>query len=130
MPDIPWKTFSPPALDKEYLVMASSLPLRTRWRVPQFLMLTMAVRKQLATAPGLVGYGLRADILGGRFWTLSAWESEEALGSFARALPHSDIMRKLRPHMGPTQFVTWQATGTALPVTWETALAKLADARP
>ena len=127
MPDIPWKSFGIPDLDREYVLMASALPLRSRLRVPAFLRMTLAVRRQLSTSPGLRGYSLRADILGARFWTLSAWDDDAALRSFARAMPHLDIMRKLRPHMGRTKFVTWHAPGSALPMRWQTGMEKLAD---
>lgn len=107
--------------------MASRLPLRSHLRVPRFLWLTLAVRKQLAMAEGLAGYSLNAGLVSKTFLTLSAWESQERLDAFARAMPHLDIMRRLRPHMDPTKFIFWQTAGATLPVSWNDAIARLSD---
>jgi hypothetical protein len=128
MPALPWTSFAEIEPARPYLVMASRLPLRSYWKIPAFLRLTLAVRNQLANAEGLVGYSLLAEPLSKRFWTLSAWCSEEDLAAFARALPHADVMRELRPHMGPTGFVTWSVPGSDLPVHWQEAKARLTAA--
>ena len=116
---LPWKSFSEVDPAHEYVVMASRLPLRSFWRIPGFLRQTMAIRQQLATANGLVGYALLAQPLQKRFFTLSAWRIEADLRAFARAQPHADIAGSLRPHMAPTRFVFWTAPGTDLPITWD-----------
>ena len=125
MPAIPWKMFVAADPAREYLVLASHLPLRSHLRVPLFLWLTLTVQKQLSRAEGLVGYSLLAEPLGKSFWTLSAWRSRADLDAFARALPHADVMRRLRPHMGPTAFVTWSVPGAGLPIAWADAKARL-----
>ena len=132
MPAIPWKTFAEADPTREYLVMASRLPLRSYLRVPLFLRLTLVVRMQLAAAGGLVGYALLAEPRSKTFWTLSAWRSQDELDAFARTLPHAAVMRRLRPHMGETAFVTWSVPGAALPIAWVDAKAHLAGttARP
>lgn len=125
MPTIPWRRVLTPAPDAEYLVMASRLPLRSMSRVPWFMGLTVSVVRQLERTDGLVGYSLRAQPLAKTFWTLSAWTDDDALGAFVRETPHMAVMSKLRPHMRPTRFITWTAPGTALPVPWEDAVARL-----
>ena len=47
------------------------------------------------------------------------------LDTFARAMPHLAIIRKLRPRMGPTKFTFWTVQGSALPVTWDEAIERL-----
>ena len=126
MPAIPWKTFADAEPAGDYCVMASRLPLRSHLRVPLFLRLTLTVRTQLAEAAGLLGYSLLAEPLRKTFWTLSAWRSQADLETFARTLPHAEVMRRLRPHMGQTTFVTWSTTGAALPIAWADAKAHLA----
>ncbi len=106
--------------------MASRLPLRSYLRVPLFLRLTLVVRTQLAAAGGLVGYSLLAELRSKTFWTLSAWRSQADLDAFARTLPHAEVMRRLRPHMGRTAFVTWSVPAAALPIAWADAKAHLA----
>ena len=125
MPALPWNGSDAPQPDREYVVMASRLPLRSYRRVPGFLRLTAAVRRQLAGAPGLAGYSLRTDLPRKTFFTLSAWESQERLDAFARAMPHAEVMARLRPHMAPTTFVHWTVRGSSLPPAWDEALARL-----
>jgi hypothetical protein len=129
MPPLPWKTFGTIEPDREYFVMASMLPLKSYLRIPQFLRLTMAIRGQLARSEGLVGYTLTTEIPSKRFLTLSAWSDEEHLNAFAAAMPHLEVMRKLRPHMEPTTFVTWGAQASELPVSWKTARERIAAAK-
>jgi len=125
MADIKWKTLSEIKPDQEYLVMASFLPLRGFWRVPRFLFYTADVQKQLNQSRGAAGYALRALLMKRHFYTLSAWESQAALNEFTRAMPHGEIMKRLRPHMGKTKFVTWKVMGSALPMGWDEAFLKL-----
>ncbi len=42
-------------------------------------------------------------------------------------MPHNAVMGKLRPHMGPTLFTTWKASGSTLPVAWDDALTRLME---
>jgi hypothetical protein len=129
MPTIPWKTFTQPSSDEEYLVMASSLPLKRYLATPRFFRYVMAVRSQLAGAEGLVGYSLRAEPLGHRYWTLSVWRDEDALTRFMGSAPHVEIMRKLGPEMGDTKFLRWTVSSTNAVVSWPEALERLeADA--
>ena len=125
MPAIPWTSFIDADPEQNYLVMASRLPLRSYRHIPQFLRLTRAVQRQLATTEGLVGYALNAQLTKKTFWTVSAWVDEKHLGNFARAMPHVNVIRQLRPHMAPTNFVTWTARGAELPVSWDEAMTRV-----
>ena len=91
----------------DYLVMASYLPLKRITATARFFRAVSAVRKQLATADGLIGYTLRAKPLARDYWTLSVWKDDTALREFMRTSPHVQIMTSLKPFMGPTKFVTW-----------------------
>lgn len=91
----------------DYLVMASHLPLKRISSTVRFFRAVSAVRKQLATAEGLVGYTLRAKPFARDYWTLSVWKDDRTLREFMRTLPHVQIMTSLKPLMGPTKFVTW-----------------------
>jgi hypothetical protein len=96
-----------------YLVMASHLPLRRITATVRFFRGVSAVRKQLATADGLIGYTLRAKPLARDYWTLSVWTDNTALREFMRAPPHVQLMTSLKPVMGPTKFVTWTISAAA-----------------
>jgi hypothetical protein len=125
MPALPWIQVSEPEIEVVYVVMASRLPLRSYARIPSFIKATTRIRRQLATADGLIGYSLDAKLVAKTFWTLSAWRDQEALDSFARAEPHRRLMTAIRPHMNPTTFVTWNSTGSEIPVKWTTARQQL-----
>jgi heme-degrading monooxygenase HmoA len=125
VPALPWKSYATAAPDREYLVLASSLPLRHFRATPQFMRMVLQVRRQLDGAPGLVGYSLDAEPLARRYWTLSVWEGGDALHRFVAANPHGQVMARLRPHMGATRFTTWRLAGSALPPSWSDARARL-----
>lgn len=103
-------------------MLLSFLPLKQSSRIPEFLLYTWRVVRQLKPARGLIGYSLRAKFLHKSFWTLSVWENEEALRAFVRAVPHREIMTALAPHMGRTSFKQWTIKGTELPPDWNDAL--------
>ena len=124
MPAIPWRRFSAVEPDREYLAMASRLPLVSHRTIPRFLRLTLVVARQLQRTPGLVGYSLLAAPIAKTFWTLSAWQDQHALAAFTRAMPHLQVMKDLRPHMRAT-FARWTVHGSSLPVTWTDAIARL-----
>lgn len=128
MPALPWKSYQTAEPEREYLVMASLLPLRSFRQTTRFLRLTLAVRRQLDRTPGLIGYSLQAEITRKRYWTLSAWTDEAAPGQFARSMPHLDVMRALRPHMGRTVFVAWRVRGADLPIIWPEARRRIQQA--
>lgn len=123
MPVIPWVRLADPdpEPDRDYVIMASRLPLRRYRDIVGFLGATRAIRTQLAGAEGVVGYTLDAKPLRKTFWTLSAWESNEALDRFARTDPHRSRVADIRPHMLPTTFVRWSLPGKELPPKWADA---------
>jgi Domain of unknown function (DUF3291) len=121
MPTLPWKTIEQPQSGRDYVVMASRLPLASHRRIPAFLRATLAIRRQLATTAGLIGYGLDAHLLRRTFWTLSVWEDEAALDAFAHGQPHAGKIAQIRPWMAGSTFVAWTAGSDQLPVTWDQA---------
>jgi hypothetical protein len=125
MPTIPWRTTAEVTPDRNYLILASQLPLRSHRMIPRFLGLTLSVVRQLERTEGVVGYSLFAQPLKRTFWTLSAWTDQHALDAFVRTMPHLGVMGKLRPHMGPTRFTTWSVAGSALPVPWAEAVERV-----
>jgi quinol monooxygenase YgiN len=107
VPDLPWTARAETEAGASYLVMVSHLPLKRITATVSFLRGVSAVRKQLATAEGLIGYTLRAKPLARDYWTLSVWTDDTALRQFMRTAPHVQLMTSLKPLMGPTRFVTW-----------------------
>jgi heme-degrading monooxygenase HmoA len=125
MATVPWKSFASAEPERQYLVLASRLPLRRFSATVRFGRRATQVRRQLASASGLIGYSLMAKPFTRMYWTLSVWNDEEALQTFVAQSPHSEVMSALLPDMGPTRFVRWSVSGSQLPPTWSEALEHL-----
>ena len=128
MPALPWTAISQPDPGRDYVVMASRLPLARYRDVPAFLRATMAIRTQLAGASGLIGYALDAHLAAKTFWTLSAWDSQSALDAFSQADPHRSRVIAIRPRMRPTTFTFWTVSGADLPIGWAEVRRRIAEA--
>src|SRR5580658_10249115 len=124
MPTLAWSTpKSPPSGDGPVTVMASRLELRRLSDVPSFLAAALRIRRQMLASPGALGVSLIARPLYRTFWTLSAWQDQAALSAAVGREPHRQIMKRFRPRMTGSSFVTWTATG--LPIPWDEALRRL-----
>jgi heme-degrading monooxygenase HmoA len=121
----PWKASAPLEPDREYLVLASSIPAKTYGSTGKLFRGASAVRKQLATADGLVGYSMLASPLTKKYATLSVWRDPEALAAFIARSPHHELMGELAPVMGPTKFVRWTINGSDGLPAWNDALRRL-----
>src|SRR6266478_2733034 len=108
MPVIPWKMAEAPLAGNRYLALISYLPLKHFRAVPKFFRLTSEIRRQLQTAPGLIGYSLEARPFSRTFWTLSVWRGQQSLADFVSRAPHNRTMQELAPHHGKSQFAQWQ----------------------
>ena len=128
MPTLPWTSLGEVDAARDYVVMASRLPLARYRDIPRFLRASLDIRRQLANSEGLVGYGLDARLLRRTFWTLSVWRNEADLATFAHADPHDRHVRRIRPLMNTSTFVTWTVPGAQLPVTWAQARRRVASA--
>src|ERR1043166_495761 len=95
MPTVPWITRESPTEGTQYLALISHLPLRNFRALPKFFRFTFETRRQLQTAPGLIGYSLEAKPFARKFWTLSVWRDEQSLRAFVGNQPHSRIMQEI-----------------------------------
>lgn len=126
MPALPWTAISQPDPDRDYVIMASRLPLARYRDLPAFLRATLVIRTQLSGARGLIGYSLDAHLARKTFWTLSAWDSQDTLDEFSHADPHRSRVNAIRPRMRPTTFRFWTVRGADLPVSWDEARRRIA----
>ena len=127
MPAIPWSSHADVGSATEVVVMASRLPLKRHRSIPGFMSATMKIRGQLGRAEGLVGYALDADLVHAVFWTVSAWQSREALDRFAGEDPHRTIIAGIRSQMAPTTFTFWSHPAAQLPVPWDLVRQKVSE---
>ncbi|MFD5495313.1 DUF3291 domain-containing protein [Streptomyces sp. NPDC001812] len=118
MPTLPWTVPNTPPPHIDVHVFASRFETRTLWGALRFLLRTPGVWRQVSRAPGAYGAALKAEPLRRTFWTLSAWESEKALGEFARTGPHGPTARGLAAQMRGAEFAGWTAKSEDLPVDW------------
>jgi hypothetical protein len=108
--ELPRTTRAPMEPGTGYLVMASHLPLKPITSTIRFFRGAAAIRRPLATTPGLADYTLRAQPLARDYRTPSAWQDGKAPREFMRTPPHAGLMTSLRPFMRPTKFTTWKIT--------------------
>jgi hypothetical protein len=126
MPTIPWTApKSPSPAEGPVTVMASRLELRRLRDVLPFLAAALRIRRQMLGSPGAMGLSLIARPLRRTFWTLSAWQDQAALRGATGGEPHRQLMRRFRPRMAGSSFVTWTVPATDLPVPWDVAMRRL-----
>ena len=122
----PWTWFAQPQPDREYVALATYLPVRRWWAMPRFGRHTLASIRQLSSSEGVLGYSLRAAPHRRSFWTLTVWNDAASLSRYVRAQPHRDAMRWLRTSaMGEFHSARWTIDGAAVPPSWDVALARL-----
>ena len=80
MPALPWLERQPIDPQRQYVAMASRLPLKSYRFIPGFMRDTMRIRRQLGQAAGLAGYTLNAGLARKTFWTFSVWEDQAIAG--------------------------------------------------
>ncbi len=121
----PWKSVTSLEPDRQYVVLASSIPARRLSSTGRLFRGASEVRKQLERTEGVVGFSLLARPLRKQSATLSVWVDEQALGAFAHESPHGQLMADLAPEMGPTKFVRWTITGADGRPSWSDVLRRL-----
>ena len=100
--------------------------MRSFLRAPAFMGAAFGIMKQVQAAPGVVGYSLGSHLPGLSFYTLSAWQDEESLRAFSRALQHGQALKMFHlDTRSPSPFIRWQVRGKDLPLHWPDALARI-----
>lgn len=125
MARIPWTALSAPVPGKTYLALISFLPLKHFRVIPTFIRYSLQTLQQLKSTRGVIGYSLDAKPFARKFWTLSVWEDQQSLDDFVRQIPHSQIMQKMIPYMGKTEFAQWTVTHSEIPLDWDAAKGRL-----
>jgi Domain of unknown function (DUF3291) len=118
----PWFAIAPVEKDREYLALLSGLPLKTYRGFPRLVRFVVGTVQQMYGSRGAIGVTLRARPLARTFWTLSAWQDDQALREFVMKRPHLDAMKEMEPYMNPARFLRWRVTGNELPLRWADAV--------
>lgn len=111
--------------DREYLVLASSIPTKQISSTWSMFRGASQVRNQLAHTDGVIGFSLLARPFRNQYATLSVWTDDDALAAFVRQHPHAEIMSSLSEQMGPTRFERWTISGSDGLPSWDEALRRL-----
>lgn len=127
MPTLPWVTPNPAPPGAQAFVMASRFEVRSFGDVPRFFWKSLAAWRQVRSAPGAFGASLIAQPAKRVFFTLSAWESRDALYAYARTEPHRGIMTGLRATMRDSTFTFWEVPVEQLPIGWDEAKRRIAE---
>src|SRR2546428_12368939 len=90
-----WISFADVEPAREYLALITYLPRKRYWSTFSFIRQSNPVQKQLKGLRGLIGYSLRAQLLGKKAWSVSVWEDERALIEFFGKSPHADTMKNV-----------------------------------
>lgn len=127
MPTLPWTVPNTPPKGRQAYVMASYLEVDKLKDVPKFFLKSLAAWRQVRKAPGAYGASLIAQPTKRIFWTLSAWESRDALYRYATTEPHKGVMTDLRAVMRRSVFTNWEISVEELPIDWDEARRRLRD---
>jgi quinol monooxygenase YgiN len=97
-----------------YFVSVTRLRIR-KWRyLPAFLYFTLLSRWQARRAAGNLGTSVhRDDHL--TFWTITVWQSEQALREFRNRGAHRRAMPRLRDWCDEATYVHWQQASAEPP---------------
>jgi quinol monooxygenase YgiN len=116
-------TWFPQGGAKVQFVSITRLRLRSLRFLPAFILHTRLSLRQARRAPGCRDVQVRKT-RGLAFWTLSVWDSEDAMKTFRRSGAHARAMPKLA-HWCDEAAVTHWAHDAALLPSWDDGVARL-----
>ncbi len=86
-----------------------------------------AVAASLAATDGLIAYSLRKELLGNQAWTMTVWRDQAALAAFVASSAHQRAIRRSAGELSAVRFRRFEIERSALPISWDTALARLEE---
>ncbi len=127
---LPWLGRPRAKSDAPVLVFVSRFDSRNPLSALALLFYGMSIWVYAARSRGAVGASLWAKPLRGKYYTMSAWESEDALREFSRSKVHRAGVKALR-RVGKVDgvLISWWEDGTAWKPRWKNAMHR-ADASP
>ena len=121
MPTIPWTTLDRTEHDGEYVVVATRFELTSRRHMGRIFSAAQGLIVTFRSTPGLIGYSLRASVVGNSLWTLSAWSSEAQMRQFVRGAAHTMTVKTTSRWMRASSFTTWTESGDTPVPSWHKA---------
>lgn len=105
------------------LASVTRLRVRSLRFLPSFLWRTFLSQRQAERVPGFLGGRLLIDS-GLTFWTLTVWQSEEAMRAFRGAGTHARVMLRLAQWCNEAAYAHWIQPDNSIP-TWQDAYERL-----
>jgi heme-degrading monooxygenase HmoA len=96
------------------IVSVTRLHLRSPRFLPAFVWSSFRSTQQLRRASGFRGGWLGNEALRAH-WTVSAWDSLEAMRTYRNSQPHAGAMKKLLHWCDSASYVHWEVDGDQLP---------------
>ncbi len=109
---------------REFICVATFLPIKSWKHIIPFMMLSSKVLKQIKNSKGIVNHDVKANFAKKFFWTLSIWNDKESVRLFVPAEPHATAIKKFTQWAGDgSAFVEW--TSNSKEINWPEAFARL-----
>ena len=104
-------------------VSVTRLRVRSLLYLPVFLWNTFLSERQVARTPGFLGGRLMVDRRR-TYWTLTVWQSEQAMKAFRGSGAHANVMPKLARWCDEAAYMHWSTDDTSVP-SWQEAYERL-----
>jgi len=113
-------TVDTPLAERDYVVSVTRLQIRSPRTALSFFRRLGPVQRQMRNSPGLVSFGLRAQLLKMTFSTYGVFEDRKAMVAFVSSAAHGDAMQSLRGGFHQVESRTVVTTGAEIPADWAT----------
>ena len=101
------------------LASVTRLRIRSVRYMPEFLLRTLLTQRETIRAAGFIGGHLLVNP-GRIFWTLTVWETEQAMKAFRGSGAHARVMPKLRLWCDEASYAHWSIASGGVPA-WSEA---------
>ncbi len=99
-------------------------------QVEAFLALNFPIFEQLGQTEGLVGFALAQEPNCGFSRTMGVWRDEQSMVAFVASGAHVQAMAKSTEVSLTGRTTSWTVTAAEMPLTWELAIAAIAQVEP
>ena len=95
-------------------ISVTRLRVRSRWRLPFFLISSLRIARQAQRLPAFHG-GYLAFSSGFAFWTVTVWDDGTEMRAFRNSGPHVKAMPKLIRWCDEASYAHWESADAGVP---------------
>jgi quinol monooxygenase YgiN len=118
-----------PPMQETYLLHTTQILVKPE-KLEEFLGLNFPIFEQLQQTEGLLGFALASEPNCGFSRTMGVWESEAAMLAFVTSGAHLQAMSQTTEVSITGRTTSWTVSADEMPLTWEMAMAEIADVEP